>query len=527
MVAGISHWRFGRFDLYKVNPPLLRLVATAPVAAMSPAEDWRAYSSLPADRSERGVRDDFLRVNSGRVFWLHTIARWSVIPFAWIGLSTCFTWARRLYGTASGLTAASLWCFSPTVLGHAQLITPDAAAASLGVLAGYCFWCWLQAPSTTTCIQAGLALGLAEATKTSWISLYAVCPAIWIVDRWLRLSPGASSPCHDITHGRVSLVHLCGILCLGIGVVNVVYAFEGSFCRLDGFNFQSRALGGDETGELGSRRFQGTLFGKLPVPFPKNYVYGIDLQRSDSEQGLWSYLYGVSQKGGWYHYYLYAFLVKVPVGTILLAASAALLSIGQGGLQWRQELALLLPPLALLLLVSAHPGVNVGLRYALPAFPFLFVWASKVVPAVAGHWAAARLVAVLLVWSISSGLATYPHSLSYFNELAGGPRKGATHLLDSNIDWGQDLLFVKEWLSRHHEVETPYLAYYVDYIDPQVAGIRYRPLPEAFPAPGWYIVSVNKLYDRAVAYEYLHHLEPIDRIGYSMYVYFIPAHGTD
>ena len=31
--AGISHWRFGRFDLYRVNPPLVRMVAALPVAA--------------------------------------------------------------------------------------------------------------------------------------------------------------------------------------------------------------------------------------------------------------------------------------------------------------------------------------------------------------------------------------------------------------------------------------------------------------------------------------------------------------
>ena len=38
--------------------------------------------------------------------------------------------------------------------------------------------------------------------------------------------------------------------------------------------------------------------------------------------------------------------------------------------------------------------------------------------------------------AVGSSLAIYPHSLSYFNELAGGPTKGHYHLIDSNIDWG-------------------------------------------------------------------------------------------
>lgn len=57
------------------------------------------------------------------------------------------------------------------------------------------------------------------------------------------------------------------------------------------------------------------------------------------------------------------------------------------------------------------------------------------------HALLATTVAIAFTASIGSALATYPHTLSYFNELAGGPLNGPAHLLDANVDWGQDLLY--------------------------------------------------------------------------------------
>jgi 4-amino-4-deoxy-L-arabinose transferase-like glycosyltransferase len=64
------------------------------------------------------------------------------------------------------------------------LITPDLGATSLGTLAAYLFWRWLQAPDSTRALVTGLALGLAELTKTSWIILLGLWPAIWLI--WYR-----------------------------------------------------------------------------------------------------------------------------------------------------------------------------------------------------------------------------------------------------------------------------------------------------------------------------------------------------
>ena len=121
--AGLSHIQLCRFDLYSVNPPLVRTVAAVGVSLAHPKTDWTRYVATPAVRSEVPVGLDFLKANGAQSFWLYTIGRWACIPFSLFGGYVCFRWAKSLYGAIAGLTATALWCFSPYVLGHASLIS--------------------------------------------------------------------------------------------------------------------------------------------------------------------------------------------------------------------------------------------------------------------------------------------------------------------------------------------------------------------------------------------------------------------
>lgn len=56
------------------------------------------------------------------------------------------------------------------------------------------------------------------------------------------------------------------------------------------------------------------------------------------------------------------------------------------------------------------------------------------------------LVCASLLATTVSSLRVYPHQLACFNEIAGGPEDGWRHLLGSNLDWGQDFLFLARWL---------------------------------------------------------------------------------
>jgi len=143
------------------------------------------------------------------------------------------------------------------------------------------------------------------------------------------------------------------------------------------------------------------------------------------------------------------------------------------------------------------------------------------------------LVLALLLWSVGSSLHVYPHSLSYFNELAGGPDNGHRHLLDSNIDWGQDLLFLKEWVESHPEAASLGLAYH-NYIDYRVCGTEYASVPPDPPTnvplekvasarfgphPGYFAVDLHSL--KAGRYKYFERFQSIAKAGYSIFIYHI------
>lgn len=137
------------------------------------------------------------------------------------------------------------------------------------------------------------------------------------------------------------------------------------------------------------------------------------------------------------------------------------------------------------------------------------------------HRAIACVAAGALAWSVGSSLYYYPHSLSYFNELVGGPTGGIYHLASSNTDWGQDLFCLKRWLDKHPEAQPLHLGWEVSPVDPRAVGINYTLPPKDRPEPGWYAMSVNQLHRRDHAYDYFLSFEPVAMAGYSIYIYHV------
>ena len=134
------------------------------------------------------------------------------------------------------------------------------------------------------------------------------------------------------------------IFILGVYLLNAGYGFDGSFKRLGEYPFVSNTLGGEAAPEVagGRNRFVGTWLGALPVPVPRNYLEGIDVQKHDFESHFNSYLRGEWRKQGWWYYYLYALTIKLPLGVWVLALLAAYLGLTRRGYgaAWRDELTL-------------------------------------------------------------------------------------------------------------------------------------------------------------------------------------------
>ncbi|HVJ67933.1 MAG TPA: hypothetical protein VM510_08120, partial [Caulifigura sp.] len=422
----------------------------------------------------------------------------------------------------------------PNIIAHAQLITPDIAATSLGLVAMWFYWRWLARKSWSTALLSGMSLGLAVVAKFSWLILFGIWPTLWLISQ-LRTPASSKKP------GAFSgLFQLVTSLLAALYLINTVYAFDGSFSRLDSFEFASTRLSGhDQTGGLGNR-FTGTTIAGLRLPLPRQFVLGLDLQQKDFEHfPHQSYLRGDWRQGGWWYYYLYAAAVKIPLGLWLLGFTAIAMSIicrrpdVEDSRDRNIACTILLVPSAILFaIVSSQTAFNHHFRYVLPCFGPAFVLISPIATASSRalkSWAFANGTWI----AISSALAA-PFSLSYFNELAGGRHNGSAHLLHSNIDWGQDLVALNQWIASNPDSRPLYLAYYGFY-DPVAYGVPaldapqgpfWRGLPRDWSfRPGWYAVSVNYLHGTAWrltnrhAYEPLRDETPIAWCGGSIAIY--------
>ncbi len=385
LVAGLSHWEFGRFEVFRVNPPLVRMVAALPVMIAGYNEDWSLFQNSPGARTEFQMGSDFIKANGERSIWLFTIARWACLPFSLMGGLFCFFWSRELWRSdLAGLLSLFLWTFEPNILAHGNLVTSDCAAASIGLGACYLHWRWLKSPVWSRAIYAGLFLGLAELTKTSWLILFLLWPILGLL--WVLTDTHTRrQECRPvgIEYSYLFLQYIF-IFILSIYIVNIAYGFDGSFAKLKEFTFVSRTMTGlSVSGEPGNR-FSTSRLGELPVPVPRQYLSGIDLQKKDLEDyGQLSYMSGEWKRGGWWYYYLYGLAVKMPHGTQLLILSAIttlVLSrhrrfsgLSNHDISIIDILVLLTPAFTILVAVSTQLEFNHHFRYILPVFGFLFV----------------------------------------------------------------------------------------------------------------------------------------------------------
>ena len=598
MPAGLTYWQTGSFRLYHHNPPLVKLIAALPVLFSNPAVDYKKQSWLHDPPNKAAFAHEFMEANAARYFELFTRARLLMPLFAVLGGLVVFRWSQRLYGNAAGLLSLTLWVLCPNVLAHGRLVTTDMGATAIGALATYVFWSYLKTPSMKRAVFAGLCLGLAQLTKFSLILLYALWPLMAAVEYFLEPSSRAIKRL-----ARDAAI----VVALSIVVIDAGYLFEGVGIPLGGYEFASgtltrpvepgtrRPTSGDPLLNLVYKyrvnRFRDTLLGAIPVPLPKHFLLGFDDQKLEAEgipkkilysnvtgpegeqiDGYPVYLDGELAQTSWWYYYLFTLIYKVPEGTwLLVLTSLAVLTLAKRArAQWFDEFAVLLVPAVVLFMMSIFTNINLGLRYVLPIFPYIYIATGKLAPWASAFASQARrrlawgFIALCLV---ATGLATFsinPHFLAYFNAVSGGPSRGAEHLIDSNLDWGQDLTTLRRWVAANAPNERIGLAYFGQ-INPRVFESRGEgfdwflppPLPKTMELPppryqfqdpttlrlepGIYAVSASlveglpwRVYDSPFhgagrgwvpwsalidTFGYFRELKPFERIGHSIYLY--------
>jgi 4-amino-4-deoxy-L-arabinose transferase-like glycosyltransferase len=387
-----------------------------------------------------------------------------------------YKWSYELYGQASAILAIVLFSFCPNILAHARLITPDITVTTFSFIAIYYFWRLLRHDSVADAVLGGIGLGLALLSKFTAVLLCPVCGLLMVLWR--------------LRQKRLNLW-----LCLLYAVISALVLCLG--------------------------------YGMNPGP----YYAGILTQHTHAHEPVRHFLMGQFSDGWWY-YFIVACLIKTPIAGLLFLAIAAVLFVNNAlkG-RWIDEAFLLLPAVMVFYFFSLN-NVQIGLRYVLPACPFLFVFAGQAAQLLAANAFRMALSIAAIGWYIGASCFIHPHYLAYFNELVGGPNNGWKYLVDSNLDWGQDLKGLKRFMGEHGIVRISLSYFGSD--SPERYGIGYDWLPsfvllDRHPAhhpsrpKGWVAISATTLQGAYLPdkdfFADFRKRKPVAKIGYSIFIY--------
>lgn len=464
--AGLSVLQTGSAHLdHQGSPPLVRAFQALPLLVLNPAADYE--SEAFTQDLKYAFSWDFMRRNMDRY---HALFFWPRMMAAVLGALCAllvFAAARSLYGNLAGCASLVLFCFLPEAAAHASLATVDMGAAMLTFAAYWFYLRFLESPGSARAGAAGAAAGMAMLAK---YSAGLIVPAMFAATA-LYHAAGVHRRC-GVRMGRVwaGFALACAVALL---VVNAGFGFEGSFRPLANSGAQSPLLSALANG----------LMGRVPVPLPALFVDALDAQLFKKELYFDYFLLGRLSKQGFPHYFIVALVLKTPLPFLALVACAAL----RRGARFK-EIALWIPPLLFLLAFSLWIKVDLGVRYMLPAMPFAAVLAAGALERVR-CWRPAP-AAALLALHCAALMFVLGNPLAYFNSLAGGDARKRLLLVESNLDWGQNLVRLKRYMDDNG-IESVRLASYT-LAAPAAYGIESQWAP-CEPAPGVIAVSANHL----------------------------------
>jgi hypothetical protein len=375
-----------------------------------------------------------------------------------------FAWARSLWGTAGGLLSLLVFATSPTMLAHTRLVTTDLGIALAITATAWLAWRWTQRPSWRRAATLGAVFGATLLVKFSALLVpVLVVPAIGfaIVHR-RRVGEAVHTP-KRVVLAAVGAAIVCGI------VLWAGYGFRWSATSDPDYRLDWESIEASAADSLGVRT---ALVLRDARVVPEAYAFGLGYFSDRTGRRL-AYLNGETSIVGWWWYFPEALVLKTPLVTLALVAVAlAVLLSSRRRLRRRVvELAFLGIPAAGYFAVSMAANLNLGHRHLTPLYPFLFIGIgglARVATTSPRRW----LLGIASVALAGTALTTAPAFLSYFNLLAGGASGGPRYLVDSNVDWGQDLARLPGAL-REHGVETVHLAYFGT-ADPLAYDIAYR-----------------------------------------------------
>jgi len=426
------------------------------------------------------------------------------IPVMWLSLllaAFVYRWAQQAWGGKAGPLALGLFVFDPHVVAHGQLNTTDMGVTAFGFIASYALARYLRRPHWSTYLGVGLGIGAALSSKASgpfWPGVVILIGALaWALEK------RTSRP----RRMGIWALRLAGWMLLALLVLWSAYLFE----------------------------LRPLAHGGWPIPAASHWA-GLAYIRDYMAEGQKTFLAGRLITGGHWSYFPLALLIKTPIPTLIgMFIATAYFLRRRSKHPWRALPLIMIP--GAYLIVAMGMALNIGHRHMLAIYPFCFVFVAQlfgkegVLDRNSSRWQWI-LSGLLVGWYVMGTLMIFPHYLTYFNEIAGGPDGGYRYLADSSVDWGQGLKILERYLDEQDIPQVRLAAF--SSLEPALYDLSYQPLPPTIgapitltarfnPPPGVYAISPVPLQGIWVldpdTYGWFRHRQPRDRVGHNFFIY--------
>ncbi len=508
--GGLAAWQLSDFRLNPESGILpQRLAGLGLWGAHFPATGQPAFRGSDEWEIAHQLFDDPGLGNDYTVLLLRGRLAMSVLAIA-LALAV-YLMSRSLFGPGPGLLSLLLISLCPGLLANGPLLTADTASALFLLLASWAMWAAFRHVTLARLLAGGILVGCALASKMSG----ALIIPIGLLLATLSVAASGRGAAGMLPRARMRRFGISlGVLGAQIAVGAVIlWAFFGFR-----YSMMSGALDARDaprlpwehlasSGVLGSALGLARRFHLLP----ESYLYGLSFQSTlgpvTSAHLRPAFMNGQVSLRGWTWFFPYVFMVKTPLPALLILGAAGAVWLARALARRRTGSALwpgLLRTAPLWVLLAVYGAaaltshINVGHRHLLPLYAPLFVLAGSIwtwrpagscatVPATepgarstakpaVPSWLRRALIAAMLLLVADVGHNS-PDHLAYFNQLAGGPERGWRHLVDSSLDWGQDL----PALSRAVKATTGkrYISYFGS-LSPRRQGLEGTLLPAYF-----------------------------------------------
>ncbi len=568
--SAYTYVKYNDMRLNPEHPPMLKDLTGIPLLFLD--------VKFPVDSKEwqSGVNEQWTLGNK----FIHSnnadaIMFWSRFPIILIALLLgffIFRWTKELAGTAAGIFALVLYAFDPNILGHNHYVTTDIGIAAFIFISFYYFVKFIKNPNWKNTILAGVFLGLAELAKFSAVLLFPFFALIIAAYAIFKKKPDFENST-ILKYRWNKFWEYAGkyavIAAICFSLIWILYIFNTFNMPAEKIQYVAKTVFGDEgLGKIA----KAIVIQMSALPFLtglSEYFLGVFMVFARVTGGNTYYFFDhvSNQATAWY--FPAVFFLKETLPFLILIIFTSFYSICQiyknfvsrtencfrkirgiivhylqtGVVQYS-----MLGFIFLYSYLSITGNLNIGFRHFFPILPFAYVLIAKKtfdflrnIQTEHTKKTVKIILAVIIIWIILEPIIFFPSYISYFNEAAGGPKNGYKYVTDSNLDWGQDLKRLRNWVDKYNQTcAIPEQCRSINKIRIDYFG---GSNPEYYfgnkfiawhagnnPEPGWYAISATFLQESVYkqknngeeSYEWLLNYQPAARVGDSIFVYYIP-----